>query len=292
MRFIHYPLLLLLGIAGCESNTPTACITPPANAFTELFITINATTVSQSDEPWSRHERNKNKVELASYSIQKHEVTNAQFTLFVDATGYITDAEKQRENALENGSALFFHSEQNDEPHWQLRNDVNWRHPYGENSSINDKLDHPVVHVSLRDARAYAEWAGGRLPTELEWEYAATLGLADPSRIDSGAYDDQNKPIANTWQGIFPLLNTNEDGFKNTSPVACYLPSKIGLYDMIGNAWEWTNTPKSKSAHIIKGGSFLCANNFCKRYKPISREDHDIDFSSNHIGFRIVKSNP
>jgi len=283
---------VLLSIAGCDNSTQTACVTQPVDILVTPFITIPATTVNQSKKPWSSNSNDKMKLEIASFAIQKHEVTNIQFAFFVDATGYVTDAERQRHNPEESGSALFADTEQSDEPHWQLRDDVNWRHPYGQDSSIEDKLNHPVVHVSLRDARAYAQWAGGRLPTELEWEYAANLGLADPNRGDSGAYDDNNKPIANTWQGFFPFVNTNEDGFKNTSPIACYAANKIGLYDMIGNVWEWTDTPKSKSAHIIKGGSFLCANNFCKRYKPISREDHDIDFSSNHIGFRIVKNLP
>jgi formylglycine-generating enzyme required for sulfatase activity len=149
--------------------------------------------------------------------------------------------------------------------------------------------NHPVVHVSLRDALAYAQWAGGRLPTELEWEYAASLGLADIGRPDSGAYDINGVPIANTWQGVFPIIDSGKDGFKGSSPVGCFAPSKIGLYDMIGNVWEWTDTPSGKSTHLIKGGSFLCANNFCKRYRPAARQSQEIDFSTNHIGFRIIK---
>ena len=144
------------------------------------------------------------------------------------------------------------------------------------------------MHISLNDARAYAKWAGGRLPTELEWEYAASLGLPDRTRADSGAYDKQGKPIANTWQGVFPIINTEEDKFSGTSPVGCFPPSRTQLYDMIGNVWEWTDTPVTKSSHLIKGGSFLCANNFCKRYRTAARQSQDDDFSTNHLGFRIV----
>lgn len=145
------------------------------------------------------------------------------------------------------------------------------------------------MHASLRDARAYAAWANARLPTELEWEYAAQLGLTDPNRPDSGAYNVDSKPIANTWQGVFPIVNSAEDGFTGVSPVACFPPSEIGLYDMIGKVWEWTDTPASKSRHLVKGGSFLCANNFCKRYRSRARQVQDIDFSTNHLGFRVVK---
>jgi formylglycine-generating enzyme required for sulfatase activity len=172
---------------------------------------------------------------------------------------------------------------------WTLLKGATWRKPLGEQHVYVAEPNHPVVHVSLRDALAYAQWAGGRLPTELEWEYAASLGLADPNRPDSGAYDINGAPIANTWQGVFPIIDSGRDGFKGTSPVGCFAPSKMGLYDMLGNVWEWTDTPSSQSTHIIKGGSFLCANNFCKRYRPTARQSQEIDFSTNHIGFRIVK---
>jgi formylglycine-generating enzyme required for sulfatase activity len=252
------------------------------------FVRIPQGNFIKSDKPLYREEGVAEEVTVNAFWIQSHEVTNQQFSEFVRATGYVTDAENKRANEAENGSALFASVEQGVEPSWRLEKTANWRQPSGQGSDLIAKLLHPVVHISLRDARAYAMWAGGRLPTELEWEYAAWLGLADPSRTDSGAYDQQGKPIANTWQGVFPLVNTEEDNFRGTSPVSCFPPSKIGLYDMIGNVWEWTDTPISKSSHLIKGGSFLCANNFCKRYRPAARQFQEIDFSTNHLGFRIV----
>jgi len=227
---------------------------------------------------------------VEAFFIQAHEVTNSQFSEFVSQTNYVTDAEIKRSLPEGNGSAVFPHTATDQEPAWRLDADANWSAPYGKGGQTLNRQSYPVVHVSLRDARAYADWAGGRLPTELEWEYAAQLGLPNPKRADSGAYDSESTPIANTWQGVFPFVNSAQDGFHGVSPVACYPPSKIGLYDMIGNVWEWTDTPVSNSSHLIKGGSFLCASNFCKRYRPTARQAQEIDFSTNHIGFRIVKS--
>ena len=137
---------------------------------------------------------------------------------------------------------------------------------------------------------------GGRLPTEPEWEFAAQLGLEDQSNSTSGAYDRTGRPIANTWQGIFPLLDRGTDGHKGIAPVGCFALSTIGLSDMIGNVWEWTSSThgagSSSQIFTIKGGSFLCANNYCRRYQPAAREGHEKDFSTNHIGFRVVIDHP
>ncbi|ABI77721.1 conserved hypothetical protein [Hyphomonas neptunium ATCC 15444] len=218
------------------------------------------------------------------FRIQAHEVTNDQFAEFVTATGYVTDAERGvMEDRPGAGSAVFQGAR------WHLMREASWKTPEGAGSSIEGKGNWPVMHVSLADAEAYAAWAGGRLPSEEEWEHAARLGLPDPDRETSGAFEDDGKPRANTWQGIFPVANAGEDGFAGAAPVGCFPADQLGLYDMIGNVWEWTDTPFAPGNNTIKGGSYLCADNFCQRYRPAARHPQEIDFSSNHIGFRIVK---
>lgn len=227
------------------------------------------------------------RVFVSPFLLQAHEVTNDQFESFVDATGYVTDAEAG------SGSARFVATETPEDLHswWRLDNDVSWRAPEGQGSDLEGLGRHPVVHVSLRDARSYAEWAGGRIPTEVEWEYAASLGLFDPQDPESGARGPNGEPRANTWNGVFPTLNTEEDGFPGTAPVGCYEASLIGAYDMIGNVWEWTETRFGQGAvqFTIKGGSYLCGSDYCRRYRTAARQGIEPDFSTAHVGFRIVK---
>lgn len=227
---------------------------------------------------------------IAGFRIQANEVTNRQFERFVAETGYVTDAERTSASGrIDGGSGLFVQGTVAGETgQWTLKRDATWKTPNGPGSGLVGRMDLPVVHVSLNDAKAYAAWAGGRLPTEDEWEYAAMLGMPDPANPTSGAYDPQGRPIANTWQGIFPQRNEATDGFAEAAPVGCFPASRIGLYDMIGNVWEWTTTPYNAQQSTIKGGSFLCADNFCRRYRGAARQGQDIDFSSNHIGFRVV----
>lgn len=230
-------------------------------------------------------------VRVAAFAIQIHEVTNRQFEQFVAQTGFVTDAERSSASGHPGGgSGMFRQTGERDVPQgWVLMRGATWKAPAGPGSGLTGRLDHPVVHVSLRDAEAYAAWAGGRLPTEEEWEYAATLGMTEPADVTSGAYDAQGRPIANTWQGIFPAINDVADGFIEAAPVGCFPASGIGAYDMIGNVWEWTATAYGARQNMIKGGSFLCAENFCRRYRSAARQGQDVDFSSNHIGFRIVR---
>ena len=205
---------------------------------------------------------------------------------------------------------------------WTFMKSANWRHPYGPKSNIKDRDDHPVVHVSFADALAYAQWAGKELPTEAEWEFAARGGLDGEEFAWGDALAPGGKHMANTWQGNFPLQNLCEDGFDRTSPVTAFPPNGYGVHDMIGNVWEWTadwwsskhegdapkacciphnprggpenvsydpTLPKIKIPRkVLKGGSHLCAPNYCRRYRPAARHAEPIDTSTSHVGFRCV----
>jgi len=286
---------LIASLSACApsehstSNTAETCSLPLEQIG--AFVEIPQGSFIKGASPLYAEESPSLRLQVNGFLMQSHEVTNAQFAAFVEATDYLTDAERGvlegREGA---GSAVFKQPDDrqaNSSP-WVLMADASWKTPKGSESSITGLENHPVVHVSKRDAEAYANWAGGRLPSEVEWEYVASLGLPDPSDQSSGAYGDDGAR-ANTWQGIFPIANLETDGFEGASPVGCFDADRQGLYDMIGNVWEWTDTPFGEGTHTMKGGSFLCADNFCRRYRPAARHPQDTDFSSNHIGFRIVK---
>jgi len=227
------------------------------------------------------------KLHVSPFLMQINEVTNDQFIHFVAETGYVTEAERN------GGSAGFV---QTDTPSdllswWKLDEGATWQSPSGAGSTLHGLGRHPVVHVSLNDARAYASWAGGRLPNEVEWEYAASLGLFDQDDPESGIRGPDGEIRANTWTGIFPVLNSAEDGFAGTAPVGCFRANLIGAHDMIGNVWEWTETlfGDGSPQFTIKGGSYLCGSNYCRRYRPAARESLEAGFSTAHVGFRIVK---
>ena len=188
---------------------------------------------------------------------------------------------------------------------WRYTPGANWRHPAGPDSTTIGHEDYPVVEITYADAMAYAKWKGRTLPTEREWEWAARAG-----QVKAGADHDQPKN-ANTWQGIFPVMNSDEDGFLGLAPAGCYPPNAYGLYDMIGNVWEWTSdifesghrseepsqAGEARSAtggafYIIKGGSFLCARNYCMRYRSGAREPQEADLAASHLGFRTVLHAP
>ncbi len=288
-------LVVLAGlfVAGCSGeatqSAAPACSLPAAQVG--AFVSIPEGGFEKGADAMYPEEHPAMRVQVATFTLQTHEVTNAQFEQFVVATGYVTDAERSAASSdPAGGSALFVQPAGAEAAGtWILSRGATWKTPEGPGSGIAPHMQEPVVHVSLNDARAYARWVGGRLPSEEEWEYAATLGLADPRNPVSGAYDADGKPIANTWQGLFPVRNDARDGFAGVAPVGCFPPSEIGLYDMMGNVWEWTETPYGPGTSTIKGGSYLCAENFCKRYRSAARQGQEIDFSSNHIGFRIAK---
>jgi formylglycine-generating enzyme required for sulfatase activity len=205
---------------------------------------------------------------------------------------------------------------------WQFRFGANWRRPYGPRSSLSGLSEHPVVHMAYRDVLAYAAWAGKNLPTEAEWEFAARGGLDAAEYAWGDEFVPSGKHQANTWQGNFPHENLISDGFERTSPVTAFPPNGYGVHDMIGNVWEWTSdwysptreppAPKgcctpanprggSEDASydpcqpeiriprkVIKGGSHLCAPNYCHRYRPAARHPQPIDTSTSHVGFRCV----
>ncbi len=275
-------------------------------------------------------------VVVDGFWMDRTPVTNREFRKFVNATGYRTFAElppNPRDypgalpHMLKVGSLVFR------PPHhpvdlgnianwWTFMSGANWRRPYGPRSSISGRDDHPVVHIAYQDATAYAQWAGKDLPTEAEWEFAARGGLDGAEFAWGTEFTPGGRQMANTWQGAFPYQNTALDGFERTSPVQAFPPNGYGLFDMIGNVWEWTtdwystshqaDTPKacctpenprggSEGASydpllpdikiprkVLKGGSHLCAPNYCRRYRPAARHAEPVDTSTSHVGFRCV----
>ncbi len=277
------------------------------------------------------------RVTVDGFMMDETPVTNAQFRAFVEATGHVTFCEippdpKDYPNALPymlKAASLVFSPpnhpvDLNDIGQWwEFRARANWRRPYGPGSSIKGQDDHPVVHVSYRDAEAYAAWVGRDLPTEAEWEYAARGGLEGAEFAWGTELAPGGRHMANTWQGRFPYENLAEDGFERTSPVRSYPANPFGLYDMIGNVWEWTcdwwstrhpadaakacciprnprggpmeesYDPKMPEVRIpqkvLKGGSHLCAPSYCRRYRPAARHAEAVDTSTSHVGFRCVR---
>jgi len=301
------PLLPALLLAACSQPAPAAAPAGPAPAGVSAptcglagdalgqFVTVPPGQFRKGAYPVYPEEAPGLILHIAGFEMLAHEVTNAEFARFAEAAGYITAAERSAASGGEGaGSAVFRMPAERRNPGqtWELVAGATWKSPEGPGSDISARALQPVVHVSLADAEAYAAWAGGRLPTEEEWEYAAATGLPDPADTRSGAYDASGQPVANTWQGIFPLADQAADGFAGRAPAGCFAPSAIGLYDMLGNVWEWTATPFQAGANTIKGGSYLCADNFCRRYRPAARQPQEADFYSSHIGFRIVRDLP
>lgn len=307
-----------------------------------IFIPGGTFIMGSEDQYAKKVEGPEYKVQVDAFLMDKHEVTNAQFKEFVESTGYLTVAErpvdweeikvqlppntpKPADSVLQPGSLVFspivgVSNLYDISQWWKWEIGADWKHPYGPKSNIEGKDDHPVVHIAYEDALAYAKWAGKRLPTEAEWEYACRGG----SEGKAFAWGDELIPNgeyrANFFQGVFPENNYAEDGFEKTAPVMSYEPNAFGLYDMIGNVWEWTSDwyrpdthEKNKSKglkvcinpngpdksydpreplvpkRVTKGGSYLCTDEYCSNYRPSARMATAFDSGQQHLGFRCVK---
>jgi formylglycine-generating enzyme required for sulfatase activity len=281
---------------------------------------VPAGTFRMGSDGFYPEERPVREVAVEGFWIDTYPVTAAQFRRFVRDTGYVTVAERPLDAADYPGAdpdllvpgSLVFHKTPGPvdlddyRSWWAYVLGASWRRPGGPGTTINGRDRHPVVQIAYEDAEAYAAWAGKDLPTEAEWEYAARGGL-DGATF---AWGDEERPdglaMANTWQGEFPWENLRTDGFEGTSPVGSFPPNGYGLYDMTGNVWEWTAawfTQRTADApccapeplsgetfprRVIKGGSHLCAPNYCLRYRPSARQGEMIDTATGHIGFRCV----
>lgn len=217
---------------------------------------------------------------VREFWLGRHEVSNREFARFVAATAYLTTAELEAPDHEVLGSFVFRHLQRLklDSSWWRLDRTANWRHPQGKNSDWTRIPDHPVVHVTLADALAYAHWAGGMLPTDMQWEHAAKLGRQKSDAL-----------AANTWQGEFPMHDTAADGHAGTAPVGSYAPDALGLYDMLGNVWELTRSVDMAGRQaVIKGGSFLCNARYCNGARPEAKQWQDTQTSAAHVGFRLA----
>jgi formylglycine-generating enzyme required for sulfatase activity len=284
------------------------------------MVELTAGTFRMGSERFYPEERPVREVSVNGFWVDRHPVTVAEFRRFVKATGHTTWAEQTPRapdypdadpGLLVPGSLVF---RQTSGPvdltdftnWWTWTPGADWRHPEGPESNVGGRERHPVTHVSYSDAVAYAQWAGKSLPTEAEWEYAARGGLEQAVFTWGDEFAPKGRMMANTWQGQFPWQNLRHDGYEGTSPVERFPPNGFGLYDMAGNVWEWTVdrleqqtihaccAPQRDGAseryprHVIKGGSHLCAPNYCLRYRPAARQAETVDTTTSHIGFRCV----
>ncbi|HPY41007.1 MAG TPA: formylglycine-generating enzyme family protein [Thiolinea sp.] len=324
--------VLLAGLLILSGEVLAIAATKPEQAPDGMVWIAGGEFKMGSSLPMARpDEKPVHTVKVNGFWIDSTEVTNAEFKRFVAATAYVTTAEKTPVLAdimaqlpvgspeppsemLKPGSLVFMF----DPGKWEWVLGADWQHPLGPTSSIQGKDHYPVVHVSWDDAQAYAHWAGKRLPTEAEWEYAARGGLVEKTYVWGDESPYAGKAKANIWQGQFPRNNTGEDGFLNTSPVRSFPANAYGLYDMAGNVWEWVNdwyrvdTYSQRAGHgvvinplgpeasldpeepsipkrIQRGGSYLCDQHFCASYRPSAKMKSSPDTSLSNVGFRCVK---
>ncbi|MFV1884279.1 MAG: formylglycine-generating enzyme family protein [Balneola sp.] len=332
-------ILLCLLIASCgqvPDKSKTIEVPDGMVLIPEGIFTMGGKSEQAGPDEFPRHT-----VMVSSFFLDKDEVTNAEFQEFVEATGYVTTAEqaidweemkkqlpaevvKPADSLLQPGSLVFSKTDQpvslnNPAQWWKWTIGANWRQPEGPGSSIENRLNHPVVHVSWDDANAYAKWAGKRLPTEAEWEWAASGGLKDAKYPWGNGSIDEAYIVSNFWQGEFPYNNLKMDGFEGAAPVQSFSPNGFGLYDMAGNVWEWCSDKYRADAYeanytsgmvsnptgpmvsydpnepfvekyVIRGGSFLCNDSYCSGYRVSRRMRASRDSGYNHTGFRLATS--
>ena len=292
----------LLVIQSCQnSSSPNQ---PPQNnsqnspvnsSAQNGMVLINGGTFLMGTDDGMEYESPIHEVQIKSFYIDEHEITVAEFAKFVEAANYKTDAEKF-------GWSGVFNLKTGE---WEKSDGANWRHPDGAKSEPNP--NEPVTQISWNDATEYSKWADKRLPTEAEWEFAARGGLVGKRYAWGNDLRPNGKPVANWWQGTFPNKNTNEDGFIARAPVKSFAPNGYGLYDTAGNVWEWTadwyaddyykNSPrenptgaKNGDERAIRGGSWMCAENFCTNYRVAARSHATPDSGLNNLGFRCVRA--
>lgn len=258
---------------------------------------VPAGSFTMGEDPHYPEEGPPRLVAVPGFWIDEHELTNAEFARFVAATGYRTLAERlppvlpgAPPDMRKPGSAVFSVPSPDDPRWWRWSVGAEWRHPSGPAESIAGHGRDPVVQIAYDDALAYARWAGKDMPTEVQWEYAArggTQALPEPVAHDG-------TPMANYYQGVFPVRNLATDGYVGRAPVGCFPANGYGLYDMIGNVWEWTSSQigagngGADEMRVIKGGSYLCAANYCARYRPAARQFQERGLGTDHIGVRLV----
>jgi len=310
------------------TTTSTTATSTTANADHTGMVHINGGTFRMgTDDKAFTDTRPVHSVTVKSYWMDEHEVTNDQFAAFVKATGYLTVAEQPLNPAdfpdvpkdkLVPGSGVFTAPTQpvplNDPMQWWIYvNGASWKHPLGLKSNLTGKGNYPVTQVCYDDAIAYAKWAHKRLPTEAEWEYAARAGKAATTYYWGNDLHPGGKMMSNNFQGHFPDHDTGADGFKGVAPIKSFPPNAYGLYDMEGNVWEWCNDfyrsdyyahspslnpqgppdsadPNEPGAvkRVQRGGSFICSEQYCIRYKAGSRGNGEVKSASNNLGFRCV----
>jgi formylglycine-generating enzyme required for sulfatase activity len=330
----------LMVLAGCDAKSPqqvTANQPPPKPCQTSLalpssanpkagMVHIQGGTFLMGASAVHGEEGPPAKAKVGSFWIDQTEVTNAAFARFVAATGYVTLSERPLDpklypqlsgDQLKPSSLVFVgmlssSDRSNPAAWWSVIEGADWRRPFGPESSIKGMDQWPVVHIAYQDALAYAKWLGRDLATEAEWEYAARGGLEGKSYEWGDQPQSAAKPRANSWQGVFPVIDSGEDGYKaRTASVGCYPANGFGLYDMSGNVWEWTKdwyrpglsenpvdgpsmdmafdpADQSVPKHVVKGGSYLCSDDFCYRYRPAARSAGPSDSGASHTGFRTI----